>query len=335
MRERGRAIMAKRVVDLRSQGPLLDLVSYGRRGPAHRPALTQAEVAHANRTVRGVPEVVIKVSGGARTIRGVAAHLEYLETRADLETDDGAVLAERGLGHDLLKDWDLEVDEIRRHTSRAIASGRKLPKLVHNLVFSMPKGTPPDRLHKAVRKFAVEKFGLQHRYAMALHTDQAHPHVHVVVKAISEQGERLDIRKTTLREWRRDFALYLREYGIEANATERAVRGSHYQSRKDGIFRAARRGESTFIRERVESVARELAEDRPRAERGRSQLLETRRDVERGWLVLAGMLQRDGMHDLAEDVRRHVERMPAVRTDREEIAHRLHACIRDNPARMR
>ncbi len=325
--------MSKRTVSLRSEAPLLDVVSYGRRGPGHRPALTQAEVAHAMRTVHGVPEVVIKVSGGARTIRGVAAHLEYLETRADLETDDGVVLAEKGFGPDLLKSWDLEVDEIRRHTSRAIASGRKPPKLVHNLVFSMPKGTPPARLHKAVRKFAVEKFGQQHRYAMALHTDQAHPHVHVVVKAINEQGERLNIRKATLREWRRDFAQYLRQYGVEANATERAVRGSHHQTRKDEIFRAARRGESTFMRERVESVARQLAGGGLRAERGKERLLQTRREVERGWLALAGILQRDGMQDLVEDVRRHVQRMPTVRTDREEIAHRLHARIRDNPAR--
>ena len=223
--------MSKRTVRLRSEAPLFDLASYGRRGPGHRPALTQAEVAHAMRTVRGVAEVMIKVSGGARTIRGVAAHLEYLETRADIETDEGLVLADRGLGRELLKGWDLEVDEIRRHTSRAIAAGRKPPKLVHNLVLSMPKGTPPDRLHNAVRKFAVEKFGLQHRYVMALHTDQAHPHVHVVVKAISEQGERLNIRRATLREWRRDFAQYLLEYGVEANATERAVRGSHHQNR--------------------------------------------------------------------------------------------------------
>jgi hypothetical protein len=285
------------------------------------------------RTVRGVPEVVIKVSGGARTIRGVAAHLEYLETRADIETDEGLVLADRGLGRELLKGWDLEVDEIRRHTSRAIAAGRKPPKLVHNLVFSMPKGTPPDRLQKAVRKFAVEKFGLQHRYAMVLHTDQAHPHVHVVVKAISEQGERLNIRNATLREWRQDFAQYLREYGVEANATERAVRGSYHQNRKGGIFRAARRGESTFMRERVESVARELAGGGLRTECGKAQLVQTRREVEDGWFALAGMLHRNGMSDLAEDVRRHVERIPAVRTDREEIARRLRARERDNPAR--
>jgi hypothetical protein len=41
---------------------------------------------------------MIKVSGGARTIRGVATHLAYLEERADLETDDGAILTEKVLG---------------------------------------------------------------------------------------------------------------------------------------------------------------------------------------------------------------------------------------------
>ena len=64
-------------------------------------------------------------------------------------------------------------------------------------MFSMSKGTPPEKLLKAVRVFAREKFALQHRYAMALHTDQGHPHVHLIVKAVSEQGVRLNIRPPT------------------------------------------------------------------------------------------------------------------------------------------
>jgi len=315
--------MSKRIVRLGSETPLLDVVSRGRRGPNHRPALTHAEVVHAMRTVRGVPEVMIKVSGGARTIRGVAAHLEYIEARADLETDDGVVLAEKGLGRDLLKGWDLEVDEIRRHTSRAIAAGRKPPKLVHNLIFSMPKGTPPDRLHKAVRKFAVEKFGLQHRYTMALHTDQAHPHVHVVVKAISEQGERLNIRRATLREWRRDFAQYLRAHGVEANATERAVRGEARSAKTTGIYRGMRRGDSTYYRERAESVARELARGRLIPEAGKPGLVETRKEVVRGWIGLASRLEKEGQPGLAVQIRQFVERMPPALTDKEWMATEL------------
>src|SRR5688572_24911645 len=54
-----------------------------------------------------------------------------------------------------------------------------------------------DRLLAAVRHFAQETFALQHRYTMVLHTDQDHLHVHLVLKAVSEQGTRLNIRKGT------------------------------------------------------------------------------------------------------------------------------------------
>lgn len=317
-------------------GMLLNIASYGRRGPGERLVLTSAEIAHASRTARGVPEVMIKVSGGARTIRGVVTHLEYLEKRADLETDEGAVLTEKELARELLKDWDLELDERRRHTQRAIAAGRKPPKLVHNLVFSMPKGTPPDKLHMAVKKFATEKFGAQHRYAMALHTDQGHPHVHVVVKAVSERGERLNIYKATLREWRRDFARHLREFGVEANATERAVRGSYHQNRRTGIYRAAARGDSIFMRARAESTSEELRRGAVRPEPGHARLAETRRGVESGWRAFADLLDERGHRYMAAQVRGFVDRMPAVRTDRQLLAERMLAAMgreRAPPAR--
>jgi Relaxase/Mobilisation nuclease domain len=320
--------MPKRLINLRPQEPLLDIASYGRRGPGHRHPLTPAEIAHASRTVRGVPEVMIKVSGGARTIRGVASHLEYLEKRADLETDDGAALTEKGHGRELLQDWDLELDERRRYGQRGIAKGRKPPKLVHNLVLSMPNGTPADKLHKAVQKFATEKFGAQHRYAMALHTDQGHPHVHVVVKAMSERGERLNIYKATLREWRRDFARYLRELGIEANATERAVRGAYHHNRKAGIYRTAARGDSSFMRERAEAVARELRSGGVRPEDGHSRIVQTRRGIEQGWRAFAELMERQGQHNLAAHVRQFVERMAPPRTDRQLMAERLRETTR-------
>src|SRR5207248_7596546 len=131
--------------------------------------------------------------------------------------------------------------------------------LVHKLMFSMPAGTPPDKVLEAVKNFAREEFGLKHRYAMVLHTDEPHPHVHMVVKAVSEQGVRLNIRKATLREWRREFARQLRALGIAANATQRYVRGETGPRKSDGIYRASIRGQSTHMRERAEAGARELA----------------------------------------------------------------------------
>ena len=41
---------------------------------------------------------------------------------------------------------------------------------------------------------------------MVPHTDEPHPHAHLVVKTVSEAGARLCIRKATLRGWRREFA---------------------------------------------------------------------------------------------------------------------------------
>lgn len=200
---------------------------------------------------------------------------------------------------------------------------RKPPKLVHNLVLSMPEGTSPDKLLKAVRTFASKEFGLRHRYAMALHTDQRHPHVHVVVKAVSEDGERLNIRKATLRQWRQDFAQCLRDFGVEANATERAVRGAVTPRKIDGIHRAARRGASTHMRHRAEIVAHELVRRDLRVEPGKRALTSTREAVLRGWGSLADALDISGRHSEAAAIRQFTARMPPPLTEKEWIADQL------------
>lgn len=317
--------MTRRIVDLRSHRPILDVASHGRGAVGRRFALSSVEIAHATRTARGAPEVMIKVSGGARSPRGVGAHLDYIgrEGRGEIETDDGQVLVGDGVAQSLLKDWDLDMPQ-RRRSAYGMATQRTKPsKLVHNLVFSMPAGTPPKKLREAVRTFATEKFGLRHRYAMALHTDQGHPHVHVVVKAVGEDGQRLNIRKATLREWRQDFARCLRDVGIEANATERAVRGAVTPRKLDGIHRAVRRGASTHMRERVETVAHELARGSLRVESGKRQLQSTRNAVVTGWTDLAAALDVSGRSGDAAAIRQFVARMPPPMTEKEWIADQL------------
>jgi type IV secretory pathway VirD2 relaxase len=153
--------------------------------------------------------------------------------------DEGQLMPGTALHSDVIGDWNLDLEARSRHAQRSVRGARKPPKLVHNLIFSMPPGTRPELVLKAVRKLAVNQFALKHRYAMVLHTDELHPHVHVVVKAVSERGERLNIKKATLREWRLEFAANLRELGVLANATERAVRGQSRLSKSDGIYRAA------------------------------------------------------------------------------------------------
>jgi len=251
----------------------------------------------------------------------VGRHLDYIGRygKLELESDDGERLSGR-IGKALLDDWDLDIDDVRRQATLAATKGRKPPKLVHKLMFSMPPETPPDKVLGAVRNFAREEFWGQHRYAFALHTDEAHPHVHLVLKAVSEQGVRLNIKKVTLRHWRSEFARNLRLLGVEANATERAVRGETMKSKKDGIYRASQRGDSTYVRSQAEAVAAELLKGNTRVEPGKRTLIETRHQVETGWRSVANLLAKDGYRDLARDVERFVERMPAPKTDRELIA---------------
>jgi len=168
---------------------------------------------------------------------------------------------------------------------------------------------------------------------MVLHTDEPHPHVHLVVKALGADGNRLNIRRATLRAWRREFARRLREQGVAANATERAVRGETRPQKADGIYRAALRGDSTHHHARAEAVARELAGGQVRTESGKNRLLKTRRKVVRGWNEVTDSLVIQGQVELAVSVRRFVDRMPPPRTENEQIAEKWREVARERSSR--
>jgi hypothetical protein len=117
-----------------------------------------------------------------------------------------------------------------------------------------------------------------------LHTDAPHPHVHVVLKARSEQGPRLNIQWATLRNWRQQFATNLRELGVPANATERAVRGQSRSPLKEGIYRANKRDEYTNFQRREMELATQFQNNRHlESTEGIEALRATRRAVDQEW----------------------------------------------------
>jgi hypothetical protein len=313
-------------IELGGSRPLLDIASYARRGPGRGERLSPADIEQISLTVNRAPEVMVKVlSRGGQDSSAVQRHIGYIGRHGDLEieTDEGKALKGPSIGKDLLEEWDLDLDQHRRHAGLAAAHGRQPPKLVHKLMFSMPSGTPPEKLLTAVRNWAREQFALQHSYAMVLHTDEPHPHVHMVVKAVSEQGVRLNIRKDTLRSWRREFARHLRVQGVPANATERAVRGESRSPKTDGMYRASTRAESWRLRDRLQLVLGELAGGGIRVEGGKATLLETRRHVERGWAAASDALATQGDAELASQVRSFVAHMTPPKTEKEWLAHDL------------
>ena len=257
-------------------------------------------------------------------LKAAGKHLDYISRQGTLPLEmDGGEDLEGQEGMAVLDEWDLDIDDLRRQASLAAVNGRKPPKLVHKLMFSMPAGTPPDKVLAAVRNFAREQFWGQHRYAFVLHTDEDHPHVHLVLKAVSEQGVRLNIRKATLRVWRSEFARNLRLLGVPANATERAVRGQGHKAKKDGIYRADLRGDSTYVRAQAEAVASELLKGDIHIDRGKRTLVETRKQVVRGWAQVATALKKDGELRLADQVRSFAAGLSPPRTDREWVAREL------------
>lgn len=326
--------MPRRLIDVRDAKLLLDIASYARRGPGRRDHLSHDEIELIERTARRTPEVMVKVlTRGGQDLKAVARHMAYLNRGGDveIETDDGQQLSGKGVEKDLLEDWDLDLEDHRRTNDLESRSRRTPPKLVHKLLFSMPPGTPPAKVLAAVKNFAREQYALKHRYATVLHTDEPHPHVHMVVKAVSEQGERLNIRKATLRKWRHEFARHLRALGVPANATERAVRGESRKTSLDSIYRAEQRGVSLHSRERAEAVARESRDGNLHPEPGKARLLETRRDVERGWHAVSDKLADTGLPELAIFVRQFVGAFRPPRTEREEIAVALQNRVRRAP----
>lgn len=168
--------------------------------------------------VRRVPQVMVKVTGGGRGMKAIAAHLRYISKNGRLEIEDERGETTRGKEslHELADDWRFGGSLIEDVSDRREA---------FNIMLSMPRGTDPLTVQWAAREFAKTELA-DHKYVMVLHDHQANPHVHISVRAESKHGKRLNPRKTDLHRWRETFAAKLQERGIEAEATRQATRGA-------------------------------------------------------------------------------------------------------------
>jgi len=306
--------------------PIFDPVSYGRALAERERPLSISQIKVITRTVGRTPEVMVKVvNKGSSSPAGVSGQVGYIGRQGEvaLETGDGEILQGQEAAKTLLEDWNLDLIQQRGKIELTPNKPKQPPRLVYKLIFSMPAGTPPEKVQAAVRNFAREEFALKHRYVMALHTDEPHPHVHLVLKARSDNGQRLYLRKATLRQWREGFARHLRALGVAANATPRFVRGENTPQKPDGIYRARSRVESTHWQKRVRAVAQEIVQGKLQVEPGKAKLIRTRQQVHRGWQAVSTELARQGHPEIAAQVKRYVEQMPGPLTEKEYIATKL------------
>ncbi|WP_323809487.1 relaxase/mobilization nuclease domain-containing protein [Sphingobium baderi] len=191
---------------------------------------SQRAMETLERTTRRVPQAVVKVTGrihGAGSVLGAFTYVARLGV-ADheplpLETSEGKLLARADEMQQLACEWQLHEmsDETRRKGATALA-----------MVFSMPPGTDPDKVREAVREFAEQDMA-NRRWVMALHTDEPHPHVHLIVANRDQDGRRFNPDREFLANCRERFAENLRSRGVEVDATRRAARG--FPPRRENI----------------------------------------------------------------------------------------------------
>jgi hypothetical protein len=264
------------------------------RSQAERAAAIRARIEAT--VVRRAPQVMVKVTGGGRGMKAIAAHLRYISKngRLDIEDERGQTARGKEAVHDLVEEWRFSGSCIGDTSERREA---------FNIMLSMPRGTADASIvQRAAREFAQAELA-DHKLVMVLHDHQANPHVHISVRAESRQGRRLNPRKADLQRWRETFAEKLRGHGIDAEATRQATRGAARNHPELWRVKAAEEGRLR----------------KPRGERrGGTAAVTNRAEAHRAWQEIATALARSGDaadRKLADSITRFA-RDPGLERDR-------------------
>ncbi len=101
--------------------------------------------------VRRAPQVMVKVTGGGRGMRAIAAHFRYVSRngRLDIEDDRGETFNGAHAVRALADDWRFSGGLI---PEEAADGGQRE---AFNIMLSMPRGTDPLAVQRAAREFAA------------------------------------------------------------------------------------------------------------------------------------------------------------------------------------
>lgn len=272
--------------------------------------------ARLARLAAHAPEVMVKITGRTHGEAHLQAHLAYIsrEGSLPLEGRDGEQLIGLKEVRELGADWAAEDLQTRRDAALSLS-----------VVLSMPPGTSHVGVRDAARAFAAETFGERFDYAFALHTDADHPHVHLAVRMLGRDGERLNPRKADLDQWRQTFARTLRDREIAAEATPRRARGVVRKPEAMPVRKLRERyeqgrGPAPRVMDSARAEAWKIARGELKLDRPWEKAIVLRqRDVRAAYLQQAETLERvadERSRALARDLRAFVQAMPGVVTRR-------------------
>ena len=300
--------------------PGLGLVLDGAVQAKRRAPDIKAHTAKLQRVAKKAPEVLVKISGTGKSLGQILAHMTYITRNGKQEAENERGEKVEGLDKvkKLFEKWGFDSSQ---------TSTRQRARTV-NIVLSMPEGTDQIAMRNASRAFAQERFGGNHEYLMALHSDTKQPHVHLAVKAQGFDMTLLKRSKADLQEWRDVFAQKLRDHGVEAEATPRRARGVVRKPATQQMHHLAKTPKrSTVIKAKVDEALRELSGGRQDALRPWERAIQVRREQMREAYAKAEQDFRASKDDLsrraADQLAGFLNALPSMETERARTKRQL------------
>jgi type IV secretory pathway VirD2 relaxase len=290
---------------------------------------TKGRLDQVKRIVNYTPEVVVKITGFSKGDSHMAAHLDYVSRKGDIDLEDerGNIVSGKEDVRDVAKEWGVDSGRRKKGTRDTV-----------NVVLSMPGDVPTTDLKDAARAFAQKKFSDNHQYVMALHQDTDNPHVHLTIKSLGYNGKRLHIKRGDPHKWREMFAKELQHRGVEAEATSRAVRGVVMKDLPQSFVHMMRRGvtpanEQKRVREILDSVA---AGNFGQTEKPwETKIRDRQNNVRKTWLKAAKELSGSEKVEeklLSDQIFRFVSNMPSIDTKNHQLAKKMSSKIQNHQA---
>lgn len=188
------------------------------------------------------PEVMVKITGSSKDMSRMSSHINYIARNGDVSLidQDGQILNGKDEINSIKDQW----------SSVGIPEDNGKYREALHIVLSMPPETDAKAMLKAVQNFASQEFD-GHKYIMAQHLDEKHPHVHICLMSKDINGNRINPRKADLQDWREQFSEKLKEQGIESKATKRIQRLHYKKPEKSNLRNMRKEAQGNFKENRT------------------------------------------------------------------------------------
>ena len=287
--------------------------------------------AMAEKYARGAPEAMLKFDkASVKDGHHLQEAARYITRngKLDCEDQDGQSLDGCEVIDDRMQDWTDDEDLQKR-----AGQGRPSKTLARRFIISTPPGTSVEALKKAVREFTqTELRDRGFEYIWTIHTDKAHPHAHVLIKNRAADGHRLHYSLQELKALRERWCVVAEKYGIDLNATSRAVRGHTRRDKPiERVYQEKRGSSHLYEKYRIEELVKALKEGRDPDE---PELLRrcrmTRQEIIKNATEYVEELRQTGKAGdlaLAATIEKKISEMPPVESAQEERLRKARAKI--------